>query len=191
MGGDRGKGHAVNTTTIRETVAAFDDPEKLESAVSALQSNGFDRASLSFVAGETPRERNDPLANHQPVNSDTDFRQERVLGTALAATIAAFAAAGFVVATAGVGVAAVAAAAAAGGVGAVSTMVGKKLAGDEESFLDDQLRRGNVLLCVRTPDDDAKRRAAEVLGRYAIRVRARELPAADIPGLDPDLAKNI
>jgi NAD/NADP transhydrogenase alpha subunit len=167
----------VNTTTIRETVAVFDDHEKLERAVSALQSNGFDRASLSFVAGETPSERNDPLANHQPVISDTDFRQERVLGTALAATIAAFAAAGFAVATAGVGVAAVAAAAAAGGVGAVSTLVRRKLTNDEEA----QLARGNVLLCVRTPNGDAERRAVDVLGRYAVHVHGRELPIADIP----------
>lgn len=173
----------MNSPTIREAVAVFDDPEKLESAVSALQSNGFDRAGLSFVAGEAPSVRNDLPASHQPVVSDTDLRQQRVLGTALAATIAAFAAAGFAVATAGVGVAAVAAAAAAGGVGAVSTLVGKTLAGEE----DDQLARGSVLLCVRTPDDDAERRAIEVLRRYAVHVRSRELPTADTPGLDPGL----
>jgi hypothetical protein len=181
----------VNSPPIRETVAVFDDPEKLESAVSALQSNGFHRASLSFVASETPGERNDPSASHQPVVSDTDVRQERVLGTALAATIAGFAAAGFAVATGGVALAAVAAAAAAGGVGAVSTLVGRKLAGGEGSDLNDQLARGNVLLCVRTPDDDAERRAVEVLRRHAVQVHARELPAADIPGLDPALLKDF
>ena len=180
----------MNSPTIRETVAVFDDHEKLESAVSALQSNGFDRASLSFVASEAAGERNDPSASHQPVVSDTDFRQERVLGTALAATIAGFAAAGFAVATAGVGVAAVAAAAAAGGVGAVSTLVGRNLAGGEGSDLNDQLAHGNVLLCVRTPDDNAERHAVDVLRRYAVHVRARELPAADIPGLDPGLLEN-
>jgi hypothetical protein len=180
----------VNTPSIRETVAVFDDSEKLESAVSALQSNGFDRSSLSFVAGQTGSERNDPSAGHQPVVTDTDVRQERVLGTALAATIAAFAAAGFAVATAGVGVAAVAAAAAAGGVGAVGTLVGRKLASDEESVLNDQLARGNVLLCVRTPDDVAEGRAFAVLRRYAVQVRARELSAADIPGLDPGVVED-
>jgi hypothetical protein len=180
----------VNTSSIREIVAVFDDPEKLESAVSALQSNGFDRSSLSFVAGETGSERNDPSAGHQPVVTDTDVRQERVLGTALAATIAAFAAAGFAVATAGVGVAAVAAVAAAGGVGAVGNLVGRKLASDEESVLNEQLVHGSVLLCVRTPDDGAERRALDVLQRYSEHVHPRELPAADIPGLDPGLLKN-
>ena len=180
----------MNTPSIRETVAVFDHPEKLEGAVSALQSNGFDRSSLSFVAGETASQHNDPSAGHHPVVTDTDFRQERVLGTALAATIAAFAAAGFAVATAGVGVAAVAAAAAAGGVGAVGNLVGRKLANDEESVLNEQLAQGSVLLCVRTPDDDAERRALDVLQRYSGHVRSRELPVADIPGLDPDLLKN-
>ena len=180
----------MNTPPIREAVAVFDDHEKLETAVSALQSNGFDRASLSFVAGETQSAHNDLSAGHEPVISDTDFRQERVLGTALAATIAAFAAAGFAVATAGVGVAAVAAAAAAGGVGAVGNLVGRKLANDEESVLNEQLARRSVLLCVRTPDEDAERRALDVLQRYSGHVRSRELPVADIPGLDPGPLKN-
>ena len=175
----------MNTPPIRETVAVFDDSEKLESAVSALQSNGFDRSSLSFVAGETASRDSDPSAGHQPVVTDTDLRQERVLGTALAATIAAFAAAGFAVATAGVGVAAVAAAAAAGGVGAVGNLVGRKLANDEESVLHERLAHGSVLLCVRTPDDDAERRALDVLHHYSEHVHPRELPVADIPGLDP------
>ena len=180
----------MNTPPIRETVAVFEDPEKLEGAVSALQSNGFDRSSLSFVTGETAGQHNDPSAGHQAVITDTDLRQERVLGTALAATIAAFAAAGFAVATAGVGVAAVAAAAAAGGVGAVGNLVGRKLASDDESILKEQLAHGSVLLCVRTPDDNAGRRATDVLQRYSEHVRSRELPPETIPGLDPALVKN-
>lgn len=180
----------MNTPSIRETVAVFDDSEKLESAVSALQSNGIDRSGLSFVAGETGTQHDDVSAGHQPVVTDTDMRQERVLGTALAATIAAFAAAGFAVATAGVGVAAVAAAAAAGGVGAVGNLVGRKLASDEGLVLNEQLAHGSVLLCVRTPDENAERRALDVLQRYSAHVRSRELPVADIPGLDPGLLKN-
>jgi hypothetical protein len=36
--------------TIREAVAVFDDSEKLESAVSELQSSGIDRSELSLLA---------------------------------------------------------------------------------------------------------------------------------------------
>ena len=37
---------------IREAVAAFDDAEALKAAVSDLQSAGFDRADISFLARE-------------------------------------------------------------------------------------------------------------------------------------------
>ena len=36
--------------TIREAVARFGEPEKLEAVVSDLQSHGFDRADISFAA---------------------------------------------------------------------------------------------------------------------------------------------
>src|SRR6516162_5006463 len=115
----------MEQSTIREAVAVFDDAEKLEAAVSALQSNGVDRSELSFLARELPAGRvtsdaaqaaDDPAMPREPVVSDTDLRQGRVLGTGLAATIAAFAAAGFTVATGGVGAAVAAALVAAGGV---------------------------------------------------------------------------
>jgi hypothetical protein len=88
---------------IREAVAVFDDAEQLEGAVSELQSSGIDRSELSFLAhpsltGQIPRDlrlaADDPGTAREPVVSDTDLRQGRVLGTSLAATIAAFAAAG-------------------------------------------------------------------------------------------------
>src|ERR1700751_4616641 len=112
--------------TIREAVAVFDDAEKLERAVSELQSNGIDRSELSFLAhpslaGHMPRNLRQggghPAPPRDPVVSDTDLRQGRVLGTSLAATIAAFAAAGFTVATGGLGAAIAAAVATAGGGG--------------------------------------------------------------------------
>src|ERR1700730_16002809 len=41
---------SMEGSTIREAVAVFDDPERLESAVSALQSAGIDRSELSILA---------------------------------------------------------------------------------------------------------------------------------------------
>ena len=40
----------MKTATIREAVAVFDDPDRLENAVSDLQSNGIDRSNLSLLA---------------------------------------------------------------------------------------------------------------------------------------------
>jgi hypothetical protein len=82
--------------TIREAVAVFDDAAKLEDAVSELQSNGIDRSELSFLAhpsfpGHMSRDlrqaADDPATPREPVVSDTDLRQGRVLGTGLAATL--------------------------------------------------------------------------------------------------------
>jgi hypothetical protein len=183
----------MNATTIREAVAVFDDSEKLEAAVSELQSKGFDRADLSFLAHETVSEdrslRNiervadDPTTAREPVVSDTDVRQGRVLGTSLAATIAGLAAAGFTVATGGVAAAAIAAAAvAAGGIGTAGVVFGRTIADDQASFLDAQLARGGVLLWVRTRDVTAERNAVEILRRYTTHVRVHDLDTGPTPG---------
>ena len=177
----------MEQSTIREAVAVFDDAEKLEAAVSALQSNGVDRSELSFLAHELPaggvtsdaaQAADDPAMPREPVVSDTDLRQGRVLGTGLAATIAAFAAAGFTVATGGVAAATIAAAvAAAGGVGAVSTLFGRRLADDQTSFLDAQLARGGVLLWVRTPNAGSEQTVLDVLRRHSAYVYLHDLSA--------------
>jgi hypothetical protein len=174
----------MENSTIREAVALFDDAEKLESAVSTLQSSGIDRSELSFLAHDwlaghrsnNPRQTaDDPTTLREPVVSDTDLRQGRVLGTGIAATIAAFAAAGFTVATGGVG-AAIAAAVAGGGVGAASTLFGRKLAADQASFLDAQLARGGVLLWVRTRDAANEQIVLGILRRYSAYVYIHDLP---------------
>jgi hypothetical protein len=177
----------MKQSTIREAVAVFDDAEKIENAVSELQSKGIDRSELSFLAHDSPgvrlpgdvrRAAADAATPREPVVSDTDLRQGRVLGTGLAATIAAFAAAGFTVATGGVGAATViAAVAAAGGVGAASTFFGRKLADDQAAFLEAQLARGGVLLWVRTRDGAIERTVLEVLRRYSDHVYVQDLPA--------------
>jgi hypothetical protein len=105
-----------------------------------------------------------------------------VLGTGLAATIAAFAAAGLTVATGGVAAATIAAAAvAAGGVGAASTLFGRKLADDQASFLDAQLARGGVLLWVRTRNSASEQTVLEVLRRHSAHAYLHDLPAEAAP----------
>jgi hypothetical protein len=116
----------------------------------------------------------DPATPREPVVSDTDLRQGRVLGTGLAATIAASAAAGLTVATGGVAAATITAAAvAAAGVGAASTLVGRKLADDQALFLDAQLARGGVLLWVRTRNAASE----QVLRRHSAHAYVHNLPA--------------
>ena len=182
----------MKTPPIREAVAVFDDPQKLERAVSELQSHGVDRSQLSFLAhpslaegppDDSRRLADDPAAPRESAVTDTDLRQGRILGTSLAATIAALAASGLTVATGGVAAATVAAAAAAGGIGAVGALVDRKLGEDQTSFLDAQLARGGVLLWVRTPDGEAERRTLEVLRRYSSHVHLHDLPGPTAPEL--------
>jgi hypothetical protein len=81
-----------------------------------------------------------------------------VLGTGLAATIAAAIVAG-------------------GGVAAASTLFGRKLADDQRSFLDAQLARGGVLLWVRTHDAASERNVLDVLRRYSGQMYLHDLPS--------------
>jgi hypothetical protein len=166
-------------TVIREAVAVFHDPAAVQTAVSDLQSGGFDRADISFMAregyldGHLKREypdvrqaADDPRVPRDPVIDETDIRQQRTLDTSLAATIAGFAAAGFTVMTGGalplaIGLAAVAM----GGVGAAGALVGRAAEKGQETFLEEQLQHGGVLLWVHTADLEAERRALEILRR--------------------------
>lgn len=173
--------------TIREVVGVFDDPERLEAAVSELQSHGFDRADISVVAPEaldnqvadTRRAEDDPAVPRDAPFTDTDVRQRRVFGTSMAAVIAALAAAGFTVMTGGAtAVAAGVAAAAATGIGAAGALLGREEGLKQDRFLREQLERGGVLLWVHTRDPAAEARASDVLRRHAAQdVHIHEVPA--------------
>jgi hypothetical protein len=182
----------VPQPTIREAVAAFNDPEALKAAVSDLQSHGFDRADISFLAregfeghiaqdyAEMRQAEDDPAAKRDPVIDETDIRQRRTLDISTAATLAAFAAAGFTVATGGAtALAAGLAVAAAGGVGGLGALLGKAYGQGQQTFLQEQLDRGGVLLWVRTPDAEAEQRALDILRRHSAHdVHVHEVPAA-------------
>jgi hypothetical protein len=167
--------------TVREAVAIFDDAKQLEGAVSELTKR-MDRpirAELScpsvspgHMAGDLGQAADHPATPRVPVVAHTDLRQVRVLGTSLARTIAAFSAAGFTVATGGIG-AAIAAA-------AVASEPSARCSGANwprsESFLDAQLARGGVLLWVRTRDVASEQTVLEVLRRRSEARVPHDLP---------------
>ena len=55
---------------LREAVARFDDPVKLEAAVLELQSHGFDRADISFIA-------RDGMLGQHPASDHAATRRDR------------------------------------------------------------------------------------------------------------------
>lgn len=177
-------------TTIREAVAAFHDPETLKASVSDLQSNGFNRADISFLAREgfeghlkknyddARAAEDDPQAPRAPVIDETDIRQRRTLDISMSAVIAGFAAAGFTVMTGGAtALAAGLAAVAIAGVGGAGALLGKAYGEGHQNFLQEQLERGGILLWVRTPDQDAEARAQAILSRHA----AHDVHVHDVP----------
>jgi len=176
------------TSTIRQAIGTFRDSAALEEAVSELQSHGFDRAEISFVSSvrddaEPPSSGKSPAPSaNQAGLSDTDLRQGRVLGTSIAATLAGFAAAGFVIATGGTALAAIAATvAAAGGAGAISEIVGHNATMTVDSFDDAALPSGSVVLLVHTRDRAAETRALDILRRHtAADVRVGDLPTSRV-----------
>lgn len=179
---------------LREAMARFDDAAALEAAVSALQSHGFDRADISFVAregylgehpvaaGATRRAAEGPAAKREAPVESTDLRQGRVLATSTAACIAAFAAAGFTVATGGAAALAAGLAVAAGlGVGAAGAVIGHEAGESAQNFIDEQVASGGVLVWVRTRDEAASYRALDILRQHGgTDVHAHEVAATGV-----------
>jgi hypothetical protein len=183
----------VEPDTIREAVAAFDDAKAMQAALSDLQSHGFDRADISFIARDSylkghlaqdyddVREaEDDPKARRATPVEETDIRQRRTLEVSTGATIAAFAAVGLTVATGGAtALAAGIGAAAAGGVGGLGALVGRLYGQGQQKFMQEQIDRGGVLLWVRLRDADAEQRALDILRRHGARdVHMHDIPAS-------------
>jgi hypothetical protein len=187
-----GEEKGMAKTMIREVVAAFHEPEALQSAVSDLQSHGFNRADISFMAHQsvtghlaqnyeaTRQASDDPRARREAVTDETDIRQRRTLEISLATTLAGFAAAGFTIATGGAtALAAGVTAAAVGAVGGLGALLGRAYGEGHETFLREQLERGGILVWVRAPAVGAEERAQAILRKYSAHdVHVHEVPAS-------------
>lgn len=166
---------------VREAVGVFDDAASLEAAVDALLSNGFDRADISLLAGESAVE--EKLGHlYQRVEALEDdpsaprvaFVSTEAIGDAQGALIGgltyvgAVAAAGTMVASGGTMAGAILAAALAGGSGG---LIGSVLAGIVEDrhaqTLQRQIEHGGLLLWVRTRDEVHEKRAVSVLAEHS------------------------
>jgi hypothetical protein len=168
------------TATLREAVGLFHEPEKLNSALSELQSSGFDRAEISLLAREgildggaakdypdTRDTEDDPDAPRQAVVAETDVRQVRTLGTSMAAVVAAFAAVGITIFSGGAAAAALTAAVAAGGgAGALGYALGQRAGQSDDDGIRQQIEHGGVLVWIRTRDAEHEKRAKEILSRH-------------------------
>jgi hypothetical protein len=172
-----------------EAVAVFHDVSDLDAAVQELRAAGFAKDDISLLASEEAVERklghryerveeleDDPQAPRVAYRTRTSLgeSEDRLIGslTYLPAVVAA----GTVVASAGVVAAAVTGTAIAGAL--IGTVLAHWLDKNHAEHLQEQLDHGGLLLWVRTPDEDARSRALEILRRHSAHdVHIHQLPA--------------
>jgi len=158
-----------------EIVAIFHSPEQLDAAVSDLCSSGWDRAELSLLGKQNELVPNtgaediahNSIAPHSSVVSDSDERQDGVLGGGLGGVAAAFLASGAIIASGGSAVVALIGAAAAGGGGAVAgNFIGHMLTKQMVEPVAEQLNRGGIVLWALLRSPEQEPRARDILSRH-------------------------
>jgi hypothetical protein len=172
---------------MREALGLFDDSERLQEAVKELERTDFPRDSISIMGDadaikkkfghplESERVQDDPdIERNAPVRSE-----ERVLGlgvlvtgTAYIGAMAAALAAGAVTIPAIIGAAAI------GGTGgaAIGGVLAKLLGDHFDSDLEERVKKGGLLLWVRTPDAEKEEIAQRILNEYGARhVRVHDI----------------
>ena len=166
---------------IKEAVAVFHKVDALEAAIDDLEEHGYDRATISLLAGDQAvREKlhryfveardveDNPHAPRAAYVSQESVgaAEGALIGGAL--YVAAVPTAGAVIAGGGPMGAAIVAACLAGGVGAtIGGVLAKFLDVTHADYLNRQLDRGGITLWVRTTDPEKERHAIEILKSHA------------------------
>ncbi len=167
MSDEMSKDGPVLTAGVEEVQGIFPSDAALQDALGRLRMVGFDHADLSLpatspaVSDATPNQgAADPL-------TEDDSRQMRTMGTSMAGTIGAFAAAGATVATGGAAAVVIAAAAAVGaGSALAANAVGTAAKDGQEETRNEAAGRGELVLAVHAPTPE-KRADAERIMREA------------------------
>ena len=169
------------TTTLREAVGVFHDPESLQEAIDELLSSGFDRRELSLLASEHAIEAKLGHRYRKVAELEDDPRAPRTAYVSLESIgdaeggligglmyLGAVVAGGAAVASGGTLAGAFLAAAMAGGAGGLfGSALAKLIDYHHADYLQDQLDKGGLLLWVRTCDLEHERRARRILERHS------------------------
>ena len=166
------------TAEVTEVQAAFATDAALQEALALLAQARFDRADLSLPQAAPSANEATPDQGAALPTSNTDVRQARTLGTSMAGTIGAFAAAGATIATGGAAGLAIAAAAAVGvGAAAGAHAVGDAAEGAQTETRDDAAGKGELLLSARVTTPERKALAEQLMrqaGGRAVEVVTRD-----------------
>ena len=145
----------------REVQGVFASDAQMQDAIGKLTLAGFDRAELSLPAAHLDAAHQTPETSAEVPTTPVDVQQARTLATSTAGVVGAMAAAGVTIATGGTAaIAAVAAAAIGGGAAGLVHLGGDAAGAAKMDEYDAAAARGELVLSVRTIDDD--RRAAAI-----------------------------
>jgi hypothetical protein len=175
----------------REMIAVISSGRLLDQATKALEADGFPPADINLVASAETVEKHlghryravetaDPAAGEPRVAFVARDSTASVRGMLATLTAGVAVAGGAIVASGGALAALLGTMAVAGGSGAVlSTGLAELVGRETADQLQQRLEAGDILLCVRTPDADAEKRAGAILERHSSdEVHTHALPAA-------------
>jgi len=195
-----GKADSPATETVREAVGVFHDAATLEDAVDELMVAGFDRAEISLLASEKAvveklghQYRKVAELEDDPKAARAAFVEKDSLVEAYSSVIGglayvgALAAAGVVVASGGtLGAAILGAALAGGGGGLLGAVINGWFSRRHADHIQEQLKKGGLLLWVHIRDDEHEKRARRILESHsAADVHVHELPKSKMSEKNP------
>ena len=180
-----GKPGPVVTEGVEEVQGIFPSDAAMQDAISKLTLAGFDRAEFSLPITHPAAGQATPELGAATPMTDVDVRQARTMGTSMAASIGAIAAAGATIATGGAAGAVIAAAAAVGaGSAYAANAVGTAAKESQEDQRDASAQAGELVLAVHAPTEEKRVNAERIMrASGATRVAAIER-TAEPAGID-------
>ena len=181
-----GKAGPVMADSVDEVQGIFPSDAAMEDAIAKLTLAGFDRADFSLPTTNPAGGAATPEQGAATPMTDTDIRQARTMGTGMAGTIGAMAAAGATIATGGLAGVAIAAAAAVGtgsalAANAIGTAVKTSQVEDHEAAA----RAGELVLSVHVASAEKQGEAERIMrAAGATNVAAVTRTAASELGID-------
>ena len=150
--------------TVEEVQGIFGSNAALQDAIGRLRLVGFDHADLSLPTTQPLKGEATPNQGAAEPLGEDDSRSMRTMGTSMAGTIGALAAAGATVATGGAAGVVIAAAAAVGaGSALAANAVGTAAKHDQEESRDEAAAAGQLVLAVQVTTNEKQVTAQRVM----------------------------
>jgi hypothetical protein len=175
-------GPALNES-VEEVQGIFPSDAAMQDAIAKLTLAGFDRADFSLPITHPAASQATPEQGAADPMTDVDMRQARTMGTSIAATVGALAAAGATIATGGAAGAVIAVAAAVGaGSGYAASTIGTVAKESQEAERDAAASAGELVLAVHAATAEKQANATRIMeasGATKVAAIARTTAAID------------